>query len=231
MRVRVYIDGFNLYNRMLKRDFPQYKWLDPHKLACRLSPTREVDQTLYFTARVKGFGGRDQSVLNQQIYLRAVSQNPSITIHYGQFTRHPKFMRRAEEGHSEPYVKVWRSEEKGSDVNLASYLLADAFQDRMDMAILVSNDSDFAEAITIAREEAQKTVLVYSPQHNKISKKLREVSDGIFPVRASYLKKSSLPKKISTKHKPLTMPRDWTECRNDMAAWIRALRVIGSAHI
>ena len=42
-------------------------------------------------------------------------------------------------------------EEKGTDVNLATHLLLDVLQDRVDAAIVVSNDSDLALPIRIAR--------------------------------------------------------------------------------
>lgn len=43
-------------------------------------------------------------------------------------------------------------EEKGSDVNLASHLLLDVLQERVDAAIVVSNDSDLRFPIQIARQ-------------------------------------------------------------------------------
>jgi hypothetical protein len=58
-------------------------------------------------------------------YLRALRTLPKVSIHYGHFlesvTRMPK---------SNPppnTVEVIKREEKGSDVNLATYLLVDAF--------------------------------------------------------------------------------------------------------
>lgn len=230
MRVRVYIDGFNLYNRMLRKAYPQYKWLDPVRLACRLSPTGEVDHVRYFTARVKGFGGRDQSVINQQIYLRALDQLEKLSIHYGQFSRHKKWMRRVGDDHAEPFVRVWRSEEKGSDVNLAAFLLTDAFRLHMDTAIVVSNDSDFAESVRLTRQEAGIKVIVYSPQHDKLSKELRKVSDGLYPVRPSYLRRSQLPKVVAGKKKPIYPPRDWAKIRDGQAAFTRACRVLIQHH-
>ena len=44
-------------------------------------------------------------------------------------------------------VRVMKTEEKGSDVNLATYLLVDAFEDRFDVAVIISNDSDLKEPI------------------------------------------------------------------------------------
>lgn len=43
------------------------------------------------------------------------------------------------------HVEVLKSEEKGSDVNLATYLLVDCYRSDCDVAVIVSNDSDLAE--------------------------------------------------------------------------------------
>ena len=48
-------------------------------------------------------------------------------------------------GVSRQFVEVIKTEEKGSDVNLAVHLLNDAWLDRYECAVVVSNDSDLAE--------------------------------------------------------------------------------------
>ena len=39
-------------------------------------------------------------------------------------------------------LRVMKTEEKGSDVNLATHLLVDAFDDAFNIAVIISNDSD-----------------------------------------------------------------------------------------
>jgi uncharacterized LabA/DUF88 family protein len=57
-----------------------------------------------------------------------------------------------ENAHPPPIqVEVWKNEEKGSDVNLALHLLNDAWQDAFDCAVVVSNDSDLAEALRMVK--------------------------------------------------------------------------------
>lgn len=46
---------------------------------------------------------------------------------------------------------VRNREEKGSDVNVATHLLADVFRREVDAAIVVSNDSDLALPLSVAR--------------------------------------------------------------------------------
>jgi len=43
-------------------------------------------------------------------------------------------------------VKIVKTEEKGSDVNLAVHLLNDAWLNLYDCAVVISNDSDLAES-------------------------------------------------------------------------------------
>ncbi len=58
---------------------------------------------------------------------------------------------------------VIKTEEKGSDVNLASHLLLDCFRNRCDTVVVVSNDSDLAEPLRIARYELGVRVGVINP--------------------------------------------------------------------
>ena len=47
------------------------------------------------------------------------------------------------------YIEVIKTEEKGSDVNLATHLLYDGFRNDYDIAVVISNDSDLLEPIKI----------------------------------------------------------------------------------
>jgi hypothetical protein len=50
-------------------------------------------------------------------------------------------------------LEVIKTEERGSDVNLATLLVAHAYQDRYEAAIVLSNDSDLVLPTRIVREE------------------------------------------------------------------------------
>lgn len=96
----------------------------------------------------------------QQVYLDALQTVPEISIHMGSFltsekfaglVKPPEFRPRATLPQPWPdVVKVLKVEEKGSDVNLASHLLLDAFQNNFDVAAILSNDSDLVEPMRIA---------------------------------------------------------------------------------
>jgi hypothetical protein len=60
-------------------------------------------------------------------------------------------------------VWVWKTEEKGSDVNLATHLLHDAYRNDHELAVVISNDSDLVVPIQIVRHELGKPVGVFVP--------------------------------------------------------------------
>ena len=49
------------------------------------------------------------------------------------------------------FTQVYKTEEKGSDVNLALHVLNDAWLDQYDCAVIVSNDSDLAESLRLVK--------------------------------------------------------------------------------
>jgi len=67
-------------------------------------------------------------------------------------------------------VFVDKTEEKGSDVNLASHLLRDAYNRNFEVAVLITNDSDLAEPVKIVRQELGLPVGVLNPHqyHSKV---------------------------------------------------------------
>jgi hypothetical protein len=58
---------------------------------------------------------------------------------------------------------VIKTEEKGSDVNLATYLLADAYEDDGEASAVISNDADLAEPIRLVCHRLSRTVGVINP--------------------------------------------------------------------
>jgi hypothetical protein len=85
---------------------------------------------------------------NQEIYLRALRTIPNLPIGFGHFLTNTVDMPLAQPTPGGPrFARVIRTDEKGSDVNLATYLLLDAFKGGVDIALLVSNDADLAEPV------------------------------------------------------------------------------------
>lgn len=53
-------------------------------------------------------------------------------------------------------VNIIKTEEKGSDVNLAVHPLNDGWLDAYDCAVVVSNDSDLAEAMRLVKARKER---------------------------------------------------------------------------
>ena len=156
-RTIVYVDGFNLYYGALKGT--PYRWLDLGALCTRLLPSDHVVAIKYFTAQVVPRPGKPQTAQRQQVYLRALETVPNLSIHYGHFlTRQVPRRLVKPPRRGSPTRLVWNTEEKGSDVNLASYLLIDGFRARYDLAVVISNDGDLKEPIRFVRDDLQAPV-------------------------------------------------------------------------
>jgi len=164
MKTNVYIDGFNLYYGCLKGT--PHRWLDLAAF-CQTSfppPRNQINRIRYFTAHVNARPNNPQQRVRQQTYLRALRTIPHLTIHLGSYLEKPTRMPLHPPPAAGPKtVQVMKSEEKGSDVNLACYLLVDAFDDDYEAAVVVSNDSDLAEPIRLVRQKFGKKVLVPHP--------------------------------------------------------------------
>src|SRR5437762_1904323 len=125
MKAYVYVDGFNLYYGCLKNS--PYKWLDLQKLCQFIFPHHEIAKIKYFTAPVKiRTNEQDQDKPNrQQIYLRALRTTPGLEIIQGIFLTHKVQMMKADYS---GYVKVIKTEEKGTDANIATHLINDGYK-------------------------------------------------------------------------------------------------------
>ncbi|MCH9728968.1 MAG: NYN domain-containing protein [Actinomycetia bacterium] len=76
------------------------------------------------------------------------------------------------------FVSVARREEKGSDVNVASHLLLDILEQRIDAAVVISNDSDLKFPIQTARDRVP--VGTVNPSKTQTAGKLRgSPTDGV----------------------------------------------------
>ncbi len=97
--------------------------------------------------------------------------------------------------------------EKGSDVNLATELLVDAFSDAYDVAVIVTNDSDLAAPVP-AVCKLGKAVGVLNP-HQRQSVELRQFASFIKPVRPWALQQSLLPPLLRDAKGEIHKPAGW----------------------
>ena len=108
-------------------------------------------------------------------------------------------------------VEVIKTEEKGSDVNLATYLLLDAFENRSDTAVVISNDSDLAEAVRVAQVELGIRVGIVNPHPRKHrSRKLQQLGCLFYKqVPRGALAQAQLPPVLHDGRGPIRKPNRW----------------------
>jgi uncharacterized LabA/DUF88 family protein len=179
-RTIVYVDGFNFYYGALKGT--PWKWLDPVALFQKvLGPQNQLVRLKYFTARVQPSSNNPDVNVRQDAYLRALQAHcPLVELHYGHFLRHQAWMQ-----HTNPppaAVQVWKTEEKGSDVNLALHALNDAWLNAYDCAVIVSINSDLAESLRLVEAQHGKLVGLVTPgapSKRKTSQQLESHADFV----------------------------------------------------
>jgi len=187
----VYTDGFNLYYGAL-RNTP-HRWLNLEILCQLLLPKNVIGEIKCFTALVSARPNDPDQPLRQQLYLRALGTLPKDSVHLGHFLTHTVTMPLVGlPGQPQQFAKVIKTEEKGSDVNLATHLLHDAHVGRFDVAVVISNDSDLLEPIEIVRQELRKQVGILNPHPNP-SRALLSHIDFIKQIRTGVLRAAQIP--------------------------------------
>jgi hypothetical protein len=213
LKTNIYVDAFNLYYGCLKQT--GHRWLDLAALSASLLPQHQINRIRYFTALVStiagdGDGNQPQ---RQQLYLRALRTIPNLTVHEGHYLSGKRMMPLA---HPPPYgskfAEVIKMEEKGSDVNLATMLLVDAFRGDFEQALLITNDSDLALPVEVVRSEFHKPVGIAYPctrPRRVPSAKLRSVATFTRDIRDAALAKCLFPAVLNDTHGRITKPASW----------------------
>jgi len=223
-KTNVYVDGFNLYYGAVK-DTP-YKWLDLATFCQNLFPKKNISKIKYFSARVKVSRHDPNVPTRQDYYWRALKTIRHLEIIKGHFVRWPRRMPQfplayVNNIYNKPpqNVQVQRSEEKGSDVNLATCLLYDCFVKDFDDAIVVSNDSDLALAIEMITSKLGKNVIVVNPNRTdrvrkdpllRTSQDLKRVATSCIPsVNTKMLANSQFPSTLTDSRGQFHKPSKW----------------------
>jgi hypothetical protein len=107
MKTIVYIDGFNLYYRMLRAQ-PALKWLNPKALAERvLSKKHTITRVNYYIARVSSRAHDPDAPARQATYLNALSTVSDISVHEGTFMTSEPWMPLANPPRARPNGYIW----------------------------------------------------------------------------------------------------------------------------
>lgn len=143
MRVVTYIDGQNIYHLAREAwgtdsgfldtpyNWPSYDVAQLSAALAALSPGRTLAKARFYTGVPDS--GRWHHFWNSK--LRRL-RNQGIIVTRGAVSRHGR--------------------EKGIDISLAIDLVTDTYEQEYDVAIIVSQDADFAPAVRRAKQVAQK---------------------------------------------------------------------------
>lgn len=191
-RVVAYVDGFNLYFGLKAKGWKKHYWLDLNGLATSLlKPGQTLAGVHYFTSRIRANGRNVADMQRQSDYLDALATLPSLTIHYGHY------LQKSRRCHS--CGAQWMDyEEKMTDVNIAMQLLADAFDDHFDTALVISADSDLTTPVrqVRARFPAKRVIVAQPPGRNSVQ--LAGTATAAFTISETKVRQSQLPAAVTT---------------------------------
>lgn len=202
-RVIAYIDGFNLYHGLRSKGWKRYYWLDLWALSTRfLKGTQTLVEVVYCTTLIKADPSGQQRQLDFIDALRAHS--PALKVVYGHYMAKEVACLRC--GHR--YV---RHEEKMTDVNIACRLVTDAMDDRFDVALLMSGDSDLVPPVRLvrARWPDKRVIAIFPPDRH--SDALKNAVNGHSWIGEEKLRQSPLPDRVCVAPgRHVSRPPEWT---------------------
>jgi len=216
MRTVVYVDGFNLYYRALRKS--RHKWLNLQALCeAALSRTCNIVAINYYTARV-AIRLNSTSQKDQNTYLNALQTLPNMHIYLGNFQAKKKWMFMVQPVEFRPthqtapspnpeFSRVIKIEEKGSDVNLAAHLVRDAFTNVFEHAVIITNDTDLKEPVRIISQEAMLPITLLAPSDNPAAE-LKQRATHVRHLRP-YLGVSQFPDPVMGPKGPIAKPAGW----------------------
>lgn len=201
-KVITYIDGFNLYFGMREKYNKKYLWLDLDALTTNLlKPHQKSVHIHYFTATINNTNNKGK---RQITYLEALeSKKPKLEIHRGKYLNSLIKCPICNSSYIKP-------SEKMSDVNLATYLSVEAYQDKYDTAIVISGDSDLTTPISMVRDlfPYKRIIVAFPPCRSSVS--LQRTASGYFTIGERNLARSQFPDSVVSKDGyTLLRPSNW----------------------
>ena len=199
-RVIAYIDGFNLYFGMRDASFDHCRWLNVNKLIQSLLHShQELIAVKYFTSRVSNSPDKQK---RQSTYIDAI-ESTGVKVFYGNYKDNKEECKRC--------GNVWRSpKEKMTDVNIATSIIVDAFNDTYDMAMLVSGDSDLTPPINAVHNlfNKKRVFIAFPPKRHNSSMSL--VAKGSLTIGRKKLLDAQFDEVVLSKTGyKLTKPLEW----------------------
>jgi len=172
-------------------------------------PNDDIHHIKYFTAHINARPSDPSQPQRQQTLLRALATLPNLSIILGHFLTNEIWMPVVNPPYGIPaYAHVYKTEEKGSDVNIATHLLNDGYKGLYELAVLVTNDSDLCEPIRVVRQELHLGVGLLNPYQNQSRALLRHAL-FVKQIRSGVLAASQFSPELTDKVGVFRKPAAW----------------------
>jgi uncharacterized LabA/DUF88 family protein len=169
-RVMIYIDGSNVYHS-LKDQFRRTN-LNFERFCQKLVDKRQLIRIYYYNAPVDQ-AKEPQRYEEQLKFFDRMRRIPYMEVKLGRLV-----------------YRNWPQEpayEKGIDVRLAVDMITHAHRGNYDVAILVSGDNDFADALQAVKDEGKRVeVALFGREWS--SQQLRDAADRAIDINRTFLR-------------------------------------------
>ena len=210
-RVIFFVDGFNLYHsvREAERQMPEFqlKWLNIARLCSsylkQIGGGAQINEVHYFTAYADHLRKKNPEKLNRhKAFVRALTAC-KVKVHINKFKRKKIWIDELDQW-------VTAHEEKETDVAIACKVLCKAMNNELDVAVVLTGDSDFAPvAETFQKQFPDKRILFALP-FARGTKRLKRICPESFSISKHVYAEHQLPDKVKLPSgKFVTIPKDW----------------------
>lgn len=190
VRVQAFVDGFNLYHAIASLQQNHLKWVNLRSLVATFTDpaVHDLREVFYFSAFATWLPNQ---LIRHRKYVEALKAH-GVTPVMGQF--------KAKDRSCKHCGNTWIGhEEKETDVNIALWLLREAYKNNFDEAFIVSRDSDLTPAVRMVSSEfPNKSIKILSPPNAGHSKEMAQIvgDKKLASIKPIHLQRSLLPATI-----------------------------------
>ena len=197
-RVIFFIDGFNVYHS-LEPNHHKYKWLNYKKFVHCFIPTNEALSEIYFFTTFSTWNKAKRD--RHRKYIK-ILENENIKVIYGKFKE--KTIKCPLGG------QFKKPTEKQTDVNIVTYILKFAIQNKYDKAYIISGDTDLIPAYNAIKTLFPKKEIGIIFPFGRVHEELKHF-DSYARIKERHLSSSQFPDPVVLPSgKRLTKPPSWS---------------------
>ena len=199
MRIIMYVDGFNLYHAIDDLSNESLKWLDLYKLAQSFCyESQKIITVKYYSAFARW---NQDTYYKHEVYVNALRAK-NVECNMSSFKKKPR--------HCKNCNSHWFThEEKETDVKIGVDMVADAYNNLYDGAILISADTDFIPAIKAVRKANKSVMIALPPKRNKYATGLKTNANKIVNITKERISKCRLENQVLFNGRIIKCPDDY----------------------